>query len=100
MFVFSNFLSALAQVLEFVLTALYWIIIFRALISWVNPDPANGIVMFLTTVTEPILEPIRRMLPFSLKFGIDISPLIAILIVVFIKSFVVRTLVEMSFRLG
>jgi YggT family protein len=51
MFILSNLLSALAQILDILLTALYWLIIIRALLSWVNPDPFNPIVQFLQTVT-------------------------------------------------
>lgn len=99
MFVFSNFLVAVANVLDIVLTVVYWLILIRALISWVNPDPSNPIVQFLYTTTDPILYPIRKLLPFSLKFGIDISPIIAFLAIIFIKSFLVRTLIDISLRL-
>lgn len=99
MFVLSNFLAAAAQLMEIALTVLYWIIIVRALISWVNPDPYNPIVQFLQTVTEPILYPIRKVLPFSLKFGVDLSPIIAILALIFLKAFLVRTLLDMALRL-
>ncbi|MEK7849325.1 MAG: YggT family protein [Candidatus Omnitrophota bacterium] len=58
MFIVSNLLAALAQVLDVVLTVLYWMIIVRALLSWVNPDPHNPIVQFLQAVTEPILAPV------------------------------------------
>lgn len=99
MFIVSNFLAAIAQVVNLVLSALYWLIIIRALLSWVNPDPFNPIVGFLRMVTEPILAPIRRFLPFSFNFGFDLSPLIAILALVFLKSFLVRTLLDLSYRL-
>lgn len=99
MFIVSNLLAALAQVLDVVLTVLYWMIIVRALLSWVNPDPYNPIVQFLQAVTEPILAPIRRLLPQAMRWGLDISPIIAILAVMFLKSFLVRTLLDLSFRL-
>lgn len=100
MFVFSNFLLASAKILNMVLSAFYWIILARALISWVNPDPYNTIVQFLYKVTEPVLSPIRRLLPFSLRFGIDISPLVAILIIYFLQSFLIGTLVDLAQRLA
>jgi YggT family protein len=99
MFILANFLAAVAQVLDIGLTVLYWFIIIRALISWVNPDPYNPIVRMLQSVTEPILYPIRRILPFALNLGIDISPIIAILALMFLKSFLVRTLLDVSSRL-
>lgn len=99
MFVFSNFLLALASVLDIFLTILYWLILVRAIISWVNPDPYNPLVQFLYKTTEPILYPIRRILPLGFRFGIDISPIIAFLAIMFLKSFLVRSLVDLSLRL-
>jgi len=99
MFILSNFLVAAARILDIGLTILYWLILIRALISWVNPDPYNPIVQFLYKTTEPILYPIRKLLPFSLRFGIDISPIIAFLAIMFLKSFLVRTLVDLAIRL-
>ncbi len=99
MFVLANLLTALAQILDVVFQVMYWLILIRALISWVNPDPFNPIVQFLIKTTEPVLEPIRRVLPFSLRFGLDISPIIAFLLLLFLRSFLVRTLLDLSLRL-
>ena len=99
MFVLSNFLVAAARILNILLTILYWLILIRALISWVNPDPHNPIVQFLYKTTDPILYPIRRFLPLVFRFGIDISPIIAFLAIMFLKSFLVRTLIDMALRL-
>lgn len=99
MFVLSNFLIALSHVLDILLTILYWLILVRALISWVNPDPFNPVVQFLYKTTEPILEPIRRMLPLGLRLGIDISAIIAFLAIMFLKSFLIRTLVDIAMRI-
>ena len=99
MFVISNFLMAFAQIINILLTITYWLIIIRALISWVNPDPYNPIVQFLYKTTEPILSPIRKILPVSFRFGIDISPIIAFLIIIFLQSFLVRTLTDLAVRL-
>lgn len=97
MFVLSNFITSLAKVIDVVLTMFYWLILIRALISWVNPDPFNPIVQFLYRVTEPVLQPIRRLLP---PMGIDISPIIAFLLIMFLKSFLVTTLIDIGYRLG
>ncbi|MBM3251365.1 MAG: YggT family protein [Candidatus Omnitrophica bacterium] len=99
MFALANLLMALANLLNIVLTILYWLILIRALISWVNPDPYNTIVQFLYKTTEPILYPIRKILPLGLKFGLDISPVIAFLAIMFLRSFLVRTLVDISLRI-
>jgi YggT family protein len=99
MFVISNFLVAIAKILDIGLTLYMWVIIGRAIISWVNPDPYNPIVRFLNAVTEPVLYPIRRRLPLSLG-GIDFSPIIVILGIIFIQSFVVQSLIQMATRMG
>ena len=99
MFVVSNLLVALARILDIFLTIYYWLILIRALLSWVNPDPYNPIVQFLYKATEPVLYQIRKLLPWSLKFGIDISPIIAFLAIMFLKSFLVKTLIDLSMRL-
>ncbi|MBP7088492.1 MAG: YggT family protein [Candidatus Omnitrophica bacterium] len=98
MFVMSNFLIALAQILNILFSALYWFILIRVLLSWVNPDPYNAIVQFLYKVTEPILYPIRKMLPSNWKIGIDLSPVIAVLLIIFFKDFLVRTLIDLAYR--
>jgi YggT family protein len=99
MFVISNFLVAIAKILNIGLTIYMWVIIGRAIISWVNPDPYNPIVRFLNSVTEPVLHPIRRRLPLSLG-GIDFSPVIVILAIIFLQSFVVQSLIQMAARMG
>lgn len=97
MFVFANLLDAVAQILDIGLTIYFWIIIARALISWVNPDPYNPIVRFLYSATEPVLGRIRRILPFM--SGLDLSPLIAILAIIFIKRFAIATLMDIALKL-
>lgn len=99
MFVLANLISAIAGILSVLLTIYYWLIIARALISWVNPDPFNPIVQFLYNATEPVLYPIRKAFTFSLKFGIDISPIIAFLIILFLKNFLVATLLDIAIRI-
>ena len=96
MFVLSNFFIACARMVELLLSILYWLILIRALISWVNPDPFNPVVQLLNRITEPILQPIRRFLP---PMGIDISPIIAFLAIIFLKSFLVTTLFDLGMRL-
>ncbi len=99
MFVLSNLLIAIARILDVILTMLYWLILIRALISWVNPDPHNPIVQFLYKTTEPMLYPIRKILPLGLRFGIDISPIVAFLAIMFLKSFLVMTLLDLAIKL-
>jgi YggT family protein len=98
MFVMGNFLGAVARILDLVLWAYMWLIIIRALLSWVNPDPWNPVVQFLTRVTEPVLAPLRRRLP-SWRTGLDLSPLVAILAIYFAQWFLVDTLKDMAWRM-
>lgn len=93
--VLANFLIAAAKVINTVLWLYMWVIIARAVISWVNPDPYNPIVRFLTSVTEPVLYPIRRRLPIQLG-GMDFTPIIVILIIYFLQSFVVQSLLDLA----
>jgi len=73
-------ISAIFQVLQAILSIYFWIVIGRAVISWVNPDPYNPIVLFLYNATEPVFSRIRRILP--LQFGgMDFTP-IALLILI------------------
>jgi len=98
MFVLGNLIIALAKVIDIALTVYMWIVIFRAVISWVNPDPYNQIVLVLYRLTEPVLGPIRRILPLR-NVGIDFSPIIVILIIFFLKFFVVETMIQLAGRL-
>jgi YggT family protein len=97
MFVLGNLLGAIAQILNMVLGIYMWVIIIRALLSWVNPDPYNPVVRFLYQITEPVLERVRRIVPYL--GGIDMSPIIVIFIIYFLKAFVVTTLLQIAFKL-
>lgn len=98
MFVVGNTLLGLATVLDYILTFYTWIIIARALISWVNPDPWNPIVQFLTRATEPVLAPIRRRLGWGM--GVDLSPLIVIAAVWFLQIAVVQSIKDIAVRMN
>lgn len=100
MFVFGNFVSAVAVVLDYALWLYMWILIARAILSWVNPDPYNPIVRFLYNATEPVLYRVRRTVPFAFAGGIDLSPMIVILGIFFLQAFLVRSLFEFGARLG
>ncbi len=95
----SDSLIILAQIFSVVLTIFYWLIIIRAVLSWVNPDPYNPIVSFLYRITEPVLAPIRKALPMGLNYGIDLSPIIAFFIIIFLKSLLVRVLLSLAVKL-
>ena len=98
MFILANLIMAVAKILSIVLTLYMWVIIIRAIISWVNPDPFNPIVRILYQITEPVLWRIRRIVP--LQFGgIDFSPIILILVIIFLQNFLVNSLMELAVHL-
>ena len=98
MFILGNFIMALVKIVDMALSLYMWIIIARALISWVNPDPYNPIVHFLYRVTEPVMAPIRRWLPLR-GLGIDISPIIVIAAIIFLQNFLLKSLIELAYYL-
>ncbi len=97
MFVFATFLTAAAKIIDIILSLYMYVVIGRAIISWVNPDPYNPIVRFLYQATEPVLSRVRRFLPYL--GGLDLSPLVVILAIYFLKEFVVRSLYLLAYRL-
>jgi YggT family protein len=99
MFVVGNLIGAVATVLDLALNALGIILIVNALLSWVRPDPSNPIVRFLDQVSDAVCDPIRRLIP-TIIGGLDLAPMIAIVVVMFLRQFVVTTLHELAFRVG
>ena len=93
-----NLLAAVAKVLDIALTIFMWIIIARAILSWVSPDPYNPIVRFIHNVTEPVLYQVRRRIPLNFG-GMDFSPIIILLAVIFLQQFVVQSLYEFAISL-
>jgi len=95
MFALKYLIMALAEVIDIVLLSYMVIIVARAVISWVNPDPYNQIVIVLYRLTEPVLGPVRRILPMR-NIGIDFSPFIVILVIIFLRIFLVQTMRHMT----
>jgi YggT family protein len=102
MFIFGNLLRGLAMVIDFVLVLFMWIVIARAILSWVNPNPFNSlvrsIIRFIYDVSEPVLSRIRAWIPVNFG-GIDLSPIIVILGVAFLRIFLVDSLLGIAHRL-
>lgn len=98
MFVLNNFILAIANILNAILSLYFWIIIIASILSWVQPDPYNPIVRILYRLTEPVFYRIRKWIPFSYISGIDFSPLIALLAITFIKDFLIKTLLQLALR--
>ena len=95
MFIIGYLLLAVAKVLGIVLNLFMWIVVARAILSWVSPDPYNPIVRFIHNITEPVLYRIRMFMPVSFG-GIDFSPIIVILGVVFLNTFIVNSLTRIA----
>jgi len=95
MYIVGYFLMAVANVLNIILLFFMWVVIARAVLSWVNPDPFNPIVRFVHNITEPVLFQIRKRIPVHFG-GIDISPIIVILGIYFLRSFIVNSLLRFS----
>jgi YggT family protein len=99
MLVLRNLLIAVATVIDYVLVFFMFIVIARAVLSWVSPDPYNPIVRFIHNVTEPVLFQIRKRLPVMLG-GIDFSPIIVLLVIIFLRIFVVESLKGLAGSMG
>ncbi len=100
MFVLGNVVLGLARVVDLFLTVYFWVMVGRAIISWVNADPRNPIVRFLVMATEPPLRMIRRLLPMSLRyFPLDIAFLVLLGLIYFLQVALVGSLVELGMRL-
>ena len=95
MFLFANLIDALAAVVNMLLTIYMWIIVARAVISWVNPDPYNPIVRFLYSATEPVLYRLRRAVPLYAG-GIDFSPILVFVAILFLQRFLVQSLYDLA----
>lgn len=96
MFVFSNLVIGVAGVLDAVLSLYFWIVIISALLSWVNPDPYNPIVRILRNLTEPVFYRVRKWIPFTMVGGLDLSPVVVLLAIQFVKAVVVRSLYQFA----
>lgn len=97
MFLLGYFLQAMAGLLHVLFGAVIIVVVARAVLSWVSPDPYNPIVRIIIQLSEPLLYPVRRRLPFL--GGIDFSPMVVILAVYFLDDFLVPSLQRIAFNL-
>jgi len=96
--VLGNLVSALTTVLDLLLNVYMWIIVARAIISWVSPNPYNPIVNFLYMATEPVLRYARRIIP-PIGGSLDLSPILVLVAIVFLRQFLVQSLMQIANRL-
>ncbi|PIP03545.1 MAG: hypothetical protein COW18_01805 [Zetaproteobacteria bacterium CG12_big_fil_rev_8_21_14_0_65_54_13] len=97
MYILGYFLQALASVVHIVLMGVMIVVIARAVLSWVSPDPYNPVVRMINQMSEPLLFPIRRRVPYI--GGIDLSPMIVLLVVMFFDNFLVPSLERIAISL-
>lgn len=97
--ILGNLLVGLAKVLNVVLFLYLWIILARAIVSWFQPNPSHPAVRFLYQVTEPVLGRIRRILPIQFG-GLDFSPIIVFLAILFLQEFLVKSLLQIGVKLA
>jgi YggT family protein len=98
--ILALFLDAVASILDTVLFIYLWVVIISALLSWVNPDPYNPIVRVLRSLTEPVFYRIRRLMPFTMVGGLDLSPVVLLLGIQFARMFVVQALRQFAQNVG
>jgi YggT family protein len=96
--ILRELILSIAQVIDLIFTLYFYIVIARALISWVNPDPYNPIVRFLHSVTDPVLYRIRRAIPFSMG-GIDFSPIILLIGLSFVQRMIKVLLLRLAYSI-
>ncbi len=99
MILFANTLAFLARVLHVGLNIYLWIIIFRAILSWVYVPTLHHVVRILYRLTEPVLRPVRRYISPARFGGLDVSPIIVCILIVFIDSVLVDSLARYAYRM-
>ena len=95
MYIIGYFIMAVAKVLDVILITYMWVVVARAVLSWVNPDPFNPIVRFIHNVTEPVLYQVRMRIPVIFG-GMDLSPIVVFAVIIFLRTFVVNSLNQMA----
>jgi len=88
----ANFLLAVSKIFHFLLMIYMWVLILRAFFSWIPSPSLRPLAVILYNLTEPILKPIRRYVPPYKTGGLDISPMILIILIVFIDTFLIKSL--------
>lgn len=88
----ANFLLAISKILHILLMIYMWILILRAVFSWIPAPSLRPLAIILYNLTEPLLKPIRRYVPPYKMGGLDISPMILIILIVFIDTFLIKSL--------
>jgi YggT family protein len=98
LFVFGNLFSTIAHILDILLEVYMWVVIVRAILSWINPNPYNPLVRIIYGLVDPVTYSISRFFPTRIGM-IDIAPFMLLLIIIFLQKFIVRTLFDLAIRI-
>jgi YggT family protein len=99
MFVFGNFIYGVAYVIENILNIYFWIILIRAVMSWIQPNPYNPLVRIIYKLVDPVTYRISRIIPTRIG-AIDFAPFILMILIIFLQKFLVRSLFELGARMN
>jgi len=91
----TGLMIPIARIVDIILEIYLWIIVVRAILSWVRPNPFNPVVRFIYALVDPISFRIAKIIPTRIGM-VDIAPLILIIMVMVLQKF----LVEMLYRIG
>ncbi|MBL7068491.1 MAG: YggT family protein [Candidatus Omnitrophica bacterium] len=98
MFILGQLFSSLALLFNMIFNVIYFLLVIRIILSWFGVNRYNELVQILFRITEPILAPFRRL---PLQMGaMDFSPIIAFIILAFLRNFVVGLLTQLAYRFG
>ena len=96
----ANFILAVARILNFVVSAYTIVIVFRVILSWIQIPSLYPVAVIVYKLTEPLLKPIRKYVPPHKMGGLDVSPMILLIALMFINTFVIRSLTQYAMRPG
>lgn len=100
MFIIGNFILGIAKILDIVVNIFYILLIIRVVISWVQVDRTNQLVILLENLTDPVLDLIRRYVPGlqqqARNIGFDFTPIVAFLLLYFIDIFLIDSLLQLG----
>lgn len=99
MFVFGNFVTGIAYVVDMLLNIYFWIILIRTVLSWLQPNPYNPLVRIIYNLVDPVTYKISRMIPTRVGM-IDLAPFILMILIVFVQRFFVRSLFDLGTRMN
>ena len=99
MILLGNAIAFFARILHLGLNIYLWMVILRAVLSWFYVPSLYQVVRILYRLTEPVLRPVRRFVPPARFGGLDISPIVVCILLVFLDTVLVKSLALYAYRL-